>query len=201
MQVRNIRKTFQTIIAGIVFYLLLGVLSGNNNSFLEQFNLNLNLNEQKKSVVLENEEAVVLRVIDGDTIQVLNSEGTEETVRMLLIDTPESVHPNKPSEKFGKEASDFTKKYLQGKKITLEKGVVDKDRYGRTLAYVFVDGTNFNKLLIEKGYARVAYVQEPNTKYLDEFKKAEEKAKEKGLNIWSIPNYVTEKGFDMNVIQ
>lgn len=181
--------------------MLLGVLSGNNNSFLEQFNLNLNLNDQKKSVVLENEEAVVLRVIDGDTIQVLNSEGKEETVRMLLVDTPESVHPDKTPQMFGKEASDFTKKHLQGKKITLEKGVIDKDRYGRTLAYVFVDGINFNKRLIEKGYARVAYVQEPNTKYLDEFKKAEEKAKKKGLNIWSVPNYVTEKGFDMSVIQ
>lgn len=154
-----------------------------------------------KEKVLQEDEVLISRAIDGDTVLVINSEGKEERVRLLLIDTPESVHPNKPAEKFGKEASEYAKQYLkQGTKAILEKGVQETDNYGRTLGYLFVDGVNFNKHMIEKGYARVAYVYEPNTRYLDEFRKAEKRAKEQRLNIWSIDGYVTDEGFDMSVV-
>lgn len=147
-------------------------------------------------------EVLISRVVDGDTVIVINHEGKEERVRLLLIDTPESVHPNKPPEKYGKEASDYAKEYLkQGMRVALERGNPEKDKYDRTLGYIFVDGVNFNQLMIEKGYARVAYVYEPNTKYLDEFIEAEKRAKEKKLNIWSIDGYVTENGFDMSVVE
>lgn len=150
---------------------------------------------------MKEDEVIISRVIDGDTIIVINKEGKEERVRLLLIDTPESVHPTEEEQKFGKEASDFAKKHLkQGEIVTLEKGNPEKDKYGRTLAYVFVEGVNFNQLILEEGYARVAYVYEPNTKYLKEFKEAENRAKTKNLNIWSIDGYVTESGFDMSVV-
>lgn len=140
---------------------------------------------------LEKNEVTVAHVVDGDTISVILSNGEKESVRLLLIDTPESVHPNKPVQPFGKEASNFAKETLQeGQTVTLEKGNPERDKYGRLLGYIWIDDTNFNQLMIEKGYARVAYVYEPNTKYLDEFKKAEHKAKERKLNIWSIPGYV-----------
>ena len=150
---------------------------------------------------LSSNEALITKVIDGDTIIVVNADGEEERVRLLLIDTPETVHPDKPAQPYGQEASAFAKDYLkQGKKVVIEKGEPEKDIYGRTLAYLFVDGVNFNQLMLEKGYARIAYVNDTNAKYLDEFRTAEQRAREKKLNIWSIPGYVTNKGFDPSVV-
>lgn len=155
-----------------------------------------------KDKFLADNEVIITRVIDGDTVYVLNNKGKEEKVRLLLIDTPETSHPDKPAQLFGEEAKEYAKRYLrQGTKAVLEKGVQDTDKYGRTLGYLFVDGVNFNKHMVEKGYARVAYVYEPNTKYLDEFLEAEKRAREKKLNIWSIDGYVTERGFDMSVVE
>lgn len=140
---------------------------------------------------LEKIEVTVDHVVDGDTVSVILPNSEKESVRLLLIDTPESVHPNKPVQPFGKEASNFAKQKLQkGQTVVLEKGELERDKYGRLLGYIWIDDVNFNQLMIEKGYARVGYVYEPNTKYLDEFKKAEDDAEEKGINIWSIPGYV-----------
>lgn len=148
---------------------------------------------------LAKEQVEIVRVVDGDTVVVKFNDGTTEKVRMLLVDTPESVHPTKGSQPFGKEASDYTKKMLaEGKKVTLEIGNPERDKYNRLLGYIWVDGINFNKKLIEKGYARVAYVEPPNTKYLDEFHEAQEQAKKQKLRIWSIPGYVTDRGFSEN---
>src|SRR5699024_932575 len=151
------------------------------------------------------EEVKLTRVIDGDTIivEMENDKGklVEERVRLLLIDTPESVHPTEPVEAFGVESSDYAEEYFKGvDKVHLEIGEDERDKYDRLLAHVWVDGENFNLHMVEKGYARVAYVYEPNTKYIDEFREAEEKAKKKEENIWSVDGYVTDKGFDMSVI-
>ncbi|WP_121639697.1 thermonuclease family protein [Virgibacillus sp. Bac330] len=150
---------------------------------------------------LQAEEVVVKRVVDGDTIVIQNAKGEEERVRFLLLDTPESVHPRKPVQPFGKEASNFVKEQLEGETVQIELGDPETDKYGRLLAYIWVDDVNFNQLLIEKGYARVAYVYEPNTKYLDAFREAEQEAKEQEINIWSVKDYVTEEGFDMSVVR
>ncbi|WP_035098415.1 thermonuclease family protein [Anoxybacteroides tepidamans] len=139
--------------------------------------------------------AVVDRVIDGDTLKVAIGK-REETVRLLLVDTPESVHPTKPVQPFGPEASQYVKKLLpKGTKVELELDVRERDRYGRLLAYVWIGKQMLNELLLEKGYARVAYVFEPNTKYVDEFRQIQETARKKKLNIWSIENYATDRGF------
>lgn len=146
-----------------------------------------------KSIV----KAVVHDIVDGDTIKVELSVGEIETVRLLLVDTPETVKPNTPEQPFGKAASDFMKKTLiKDTVIELEKGIEERDKYGRLLAYVWLDGKNINEELLKKGLARVAYVYEPNTKYLDEFKKAEKQAKEKKIGIWSIDGYVDHNGFN-----
>ncbi len=131
--------------------------------------------------------ASVTRVVDGDTI-VVNMDGKEEKVRMILVDTPETVHPSKPVEPFGPEASEFTKETLDGQQIGLEIGVQERDKYGRLLAYVWLGDKMFNKLLLEKGLARVS-VYPPNTKYVDEFKEIEAQAKDKSIGIWSIEDY------------
>lgn len=80
--------------------------------------------------------------------------------------------------------------------ITFQYDVGDKkDRYGRTLGYVFVDGMLVQEILVREGLARVAYVKEPNTMYLAQLKEAEAQAKSEQVGIWSIPGYVTNKGF------
>lgn len=160
------RNLITALVIGLVAFLFIGMsddLSFNN--FVDSLKLNedsLVLNDSTEG--LAKDEVLIGRVIDGDTVLVINNEGKEERVRLLLIDTPESVHPTEPEEKFGKESSDYAKSYLkQGQKVVLERGNPEKDKYGRTLGYIFVDGVNFNQHMIEKGYARVAYVYEPNT--------------------------------------
>ncbi|OAH53844.1 hypothetical protein AWH48_11265 [Domibacillus aminovorans] len=137
--------------------------------------------------------ATVIRVVDGDTIKV-TMDGKEETVRLILVDTPETKHPQKGVQPFGPEASAFTTEQLTGKEVKIEPGIEERDRYGRLLAYVYVGEKMFNKMLLEKGLARVA-VYPPNTQYLDEFEKIQADAKSKAIGIWSIENYATDKGF------
>ncbi|WP_196237798.1 thermonuclease family protein [Calidifontibacillus erzurumensis] len=138
--------------------------------------------------------AVVTKVVDGDTIDV-TFDNKEERVRLLLVDTPETKHPTKPVQPFGPEAYQFTKQTLEGKKVRLELDVSERDKYGRLLAYVWIDDKMFNEMLLEKGLARVAYVFAPNTKYVDRFYEIQKKAQKEGVGIWSIENYVQEDGF------
>lgn len=141
--------------------------------------------------------AKVNRVIDGDTLNI-SIDGKEETVRLLLVDTPETVHPTKPVEPYGPEASSYMKELLIGKKVNLELDVGERDKYGRLLAYIYIEEKMVNKLLLEKGLARVAYVFEPNTKYVDEFYEIQKQAQNKAIGIWSIENYATDEGFNSN---
>jgi micrococcal nuclease len=141
--------------------------------------------------------AVVVRVVDGDTFVARMANGKEERVRMILVDTPETKHPRLGVQPFGPEASAFTKSQLTGKTVTLEFDVQERDKYGRLLAYVWLNHQNYNKLLIEKGLARVA-VFPPNTKYVDEFRAAQAVAQREKKGIWSIENYVTDHGYNSN---
>lgn len=125
----------------------------------------------------------VLRVVDGDTI-IVDFGGKSEKVRMIGIDTPESVHPdesrNTPE---GKIASDFTKSQLEGKNVQLEFDVEERDKYGRMLAYVWIDGVMYNKTLLSEGYAKLATFP-PNVKYVDDFKALEKQARELKKGFW-----------------
>lgn len=127
----------------------------------------------------------VLRVIDGDTIEV-DKDGESVRIRLIGVDTPETVDSDKPVECYGPEASEYTKNELYDKFVKIETDPSqDKyDTYNRLLAYVFTDTANFNKELIEKGYAR-EYTYKKPYKYQNEFKKAEEKAKDAKLGLWS----------------
>lgn len=152
--------------------------------------------EQDSQFPLDKVSVTVHSVADGDTLTVEFTNGKKEKVRLLLVDTPETVHPTKKEQPFGRDASNYTKRILKkGKKVTLEIGQPERDRYDRLLGYIWVDGVNLNQTLIEKGFARVAYINPPNIKYLADFKAAEKAAKEKKVGIWSIDGYVTEKGF------
>lgn len=128
--------------------------------------------------------AKVKRVVDGDTL-VVDLNGQEERVRLIGVDTPESVHPDDTKNiEAGKIASDFTKSKLEGKEVELEFDVQERDHYGRLLAYVYLDGVMFNKTLLEEGYARVATIP-PNVKYVNDFTKIQEEARKNNKGFWS----------------
>ncbi|GAA5416601.1 SPbeta prophage-derived endonuclease YokF [Paraliobacillus ryukyuensis] len=151
-----------------------------------------NSTEQPDTVI-----AKVKRVIDGDTIQV-EVNGQEENVRMLLVDTPETKHPNLPKQPFGEDATAFAKEILTDQNIKLEFDGPTRDKYDRLLAYIWIDGKLFNEWLLEKGLARYAYEYDPPYTYKKQMKQAENNAAEQKLGIWSITNYVTEEGFQFN---
>src|SRR3990172_7211131 len=127
---------------------------------------------------------LVTHVTDGDTIGVGRG-WRYEKVRLIGIDTPETVHPEKPVEFFGPEASEFSKKQLEGKKVHLEfEPSSQYDDYGRLLAYVFfTDGTIFNAELIKQEYARVI-APSPFHRY-KEFRLHEKEARVAGVGLWA----------------
>lgn len=122
----------------------------------------------------------VVRVVDGDTV-VLDG---NEKVRLIGINTPETVDPRRPVETYGKEASARTKALVEGKRVRLELDVEPVDRYGRTLGYLFLeDGTFVNLSLVADGYAS-AYRYPPNVKHAERFREAERAAREARLGLW-----------------
>lgn len=138
------------------------------------------------------------KTTDGDTASFIYK-GKTIKVRFLLVDTPETVHPSKGTQPFGKEASNYTKSALKkAKKIQLDfdKNGFKGDKYGRKLAYVYIDGKDLNLQLVRKGYARVAYIYSPNTTNKAKYLNAQAKAKKEKLRIWSKSGYVTTAGFN-----
>lgn len=153
-------------------------------------NLENNQEAIMASKAVEQEESVkqgpysVVRVVDGDTI-VINMDGKDEKVRLIGIDTPESVHPDKTKNvPYGKIASEFTKKLLEEQKIWLEYDVQSHDKYGRILGYVYLDDKMVNKTLLQEGHAKIATFP-PNVKYEAEFKKLQETAREEEKGLWA----------------
>ncbi|MFN2524786.1 MAG: thermonuclease family protein [Actinomycetota bacterium] len=126
---------------------------------------------------------LVSRVIDGDAIEVL-LRGQTTDVRLIGIDTPETVHPSVGVECYGPAASRFTERRLEGRQVTLEFDVERKDRYGRTLAYVWTGGELFNRVLVASGFAQVS-TYPPNVQYVDRFLGAERNARAAGRGLWS----------------
>ena len=126
----------------------------------------------------------VVRVVDGDTF-VIDRDGTQHAVRLIGVDTPETVHPSMPVQAYGKEASRFLTNLLKGERVyvVLDPQQGEKDRYGRLLGYVYrvPDGMFVNAEIIRQGYGH-AYTRYP-FKYMAGFKKLEQFAKlaEKGL--------------------
>jgi endonuclease YncB( thermonuclease family) len=130
------------------------------------------------------EWVLVTYITDGDTIGVGRG-WRYQKVRLLGVDTPEVVHPSKPVEPFGPEASEFTARTLKGQRVRLEFEPANQyDRYDRLLAYVVLaDGTLFNAELVKQGYARV--IAPSPFRYYEEFKSYEREAREAGVGIWS----------------
>lgn len=181
------KKAIIIIIIGVIAYLFGGEsvfnISGNNT--------NENGNGSRNQDFIQ---AVIVRAVDGDTA-VVRIDGQEKRVRFLGVDTPETVHPNKPVQFYGKEASNFTKESLNGRRVWLEYDSNPQDRYGRHLAYIWLENpaninessireSMFNAKLLLGGYAKVMIIK-PNKRYEAEFKKFQEEAKRARLGVWS----------------
>jgi micrococcal nuclease len=128
------------------------------------------------------EEVQVMRVVDGDTLEVQMT-GRRERVRYIGVDTPESVAPNQPVECFGREASARNKELVEGKRVRLEKDVSDTDRFGRLLRYVWLGDEQVNARLIAEGYANVATFP-PDVRNQDVYRRLQQEARTAGRGLW-----------------
>ena len=149
------------------------------NIFLSLFTISIN-------TIYAREKVEFSDCVDGDTIKVL-LDGKEYTARLLAIDTPESVHPQKSVEYYGKEASDYTcNKIKNAKKLEIEydDNSDRMDKYDRLLVWFFTDGTLLQKELIEQGYAKIAYLYD-DYKYTSELEKIQELTSAKNIGIWN----------------
>lgn len=128
---------------------------------------------------------VVTRVVDGDTFVARIGDRAVQ-IRLIGVDTPETVKPGAPVECFGPEASDFTKSILrEGSRVRLARDIEARDKYGRLLAYVYVgpDEVFLNRVLIEQGFA-TSFPYPPNTAHVDEFNEVERAARTARLGLW-----------------
>jgi micrococcal nuclease len=126
--------------------------------------------------------ATVTRVVDGDTVEARIG-GEVEDVRLIGIDTPESVQPGAPVECFGLRASGFTRELLAGRRVRLVFGEERRDRYDRLLAYVHLGDRLANAILIRRGFARTLTIP-PNDRYAPLLRRLELDAARAGRGLW-----------------
>ncbi len=136
-----------------------------------------------KPTTPQNDLYTVTKVVDGDTIDV-TKDGKTLRVRYIGMDTPETVHPSKGVQCFGKDASSKNKELILGKQVRLEKDVSETDRYGRFLRYVYLGDTFINLELVKQGYATAATFP-PDVKHSQDFVAAEREAREAKRGLWA----------------
>ncbi|MFT8317991.1 MAG: thermonuclease family protein [Sporolactobacillus sp.] len=198
-------KLLRNIFAAIGVLAVIYVLSGNGglNSAIHQITQSFT-GTRAQSVPASSApkglvRAVVTKESDGDTLHA-RVNGRDETIRILLIDTPEDQKPGIPVEPYSREAAAYAAQVMPvGSTIRLQLGKApdQRDRYGRLLAYVYEpNGTLYENDIVRRGLARVAYIIKPNTDHLAELERSQIDAKNKNLKIWSIPGYVTPNGYN-----
>ena len=176
-----------------IFYIFLGVFT---SIFILLFIISNNINTKYKTVTINNVsikgdttryKVNFVEKVDGDTI-VVRFNKKDLKVRYLLIDTPETVKKGVDVQKYGPEASNLNGEILsKAKNVEIEFDIYEKeDKYHRALCYVYADGKSVQKELLEQGLAEIKYVKEPDTRYLDEFKQAQNKAKANKKNLWML---------------
>ena len=126
----------------------------------------------------------VVRAIDGDTLEVALDGGATETVRLIGVDTPETVKPDTPVQCFGPRASAFEHRRVEGHRVRLLTGVEPRDYYGRLLAYVWIHGRLLEDELLRRGLARVLTFH-PNDRFAHDFELIAQKAAKAGKGLWN----------------
>ena len=175
----------ETLIALII--LIPGIIAGTvkKEEIFSALGIQTKIKTSEKNTSAIDGEYEVISVTDGDTFEI-NYNGTKEKVRLIGVDTPESVHPNsKKNNEYGKQASNYTKNLLERKVVKLEFDVSPRDKYGRLLEYVYLEnGEMLNKKQLKKGYAQVA-TYPPNVKYVEDFKTIQKEARENKVGFWA----------------
>ena len=134
--------------------------------------------------LLKDNEYLVTKVIDGDTIEVLK-DGSKFRVRYLGINTPEITHTDKPNDCYALEAKKFNENFVLNKYVKLYKDTLDTDKYGRLLRYVYTNGENVNLKFLELGAAKSLIIP-PNNNYSRKIIELENTAKLKKLGLWGL---------------
>ena len=145
-----------------------------NASFIEQVPL--------PTESIETVQAVVVHVVDGDTI-VVSIEGVEERVRYIGIDTPEFGREKSSAECYAQEATDKNKELVAGTVVTLVPDAENRDKYRRLLRYVYVDDVFVNAVLLTEGYAETLSIK-PNVKHAKEFLQLKKNASQNKKGMW-----------------
>src|SRR4051812_15254567 len=129
--------------------------------------------------------ARAVRAVDGDTIVVRLAGGELERVRLIGVDTPESVAPGRPVECYAHRASAFTARAIRGRDLELRPGAERRDRYGRLLAYVRVEGArqSLSVRLLEAGMARPLAIR-PNVEHASEYRRLAQDARTARRGLW-----------------
>ena len=175
-----------------IFCIFLGVFT---SIFILLFIISNNINTKYKTVTINNVsikgdttryKVNFIEKVDGDTI-VVRFNKKDLKVRYLLIDTPETVKKGVDVQKYGPEASNLNGEILsKAKNVEIEFDIYEKeDKYHRALCYVYADDKSVQKQLLEQGLAEIKYVQEPDTRYLAEYQRAQNFAKANKKNLWS----------------
>jgi micrococcal nuclease len=193
MMISHRKKAIQKLIAqpgGMLILIVVLVLVILFDAFTiqptDEPEYSIDTSQNTELVVDANQPYSVTSVVDGDTMKI-DVDGTIETLRLIGINTPETVDPRRPVQCFGKEASDKVKELLEGQKVRIEQDPTQdtRDRYGRILAYVYrEDGLFLNKKMIEDGYA-YEYTHDKPYMYQDSFKNAEAIAKTNERGLWA----------------
>lgn len=189
---KKIKYKNMVIYVIIIFALVFGIISKQDAiQIFSKFDLNNanisysnNDNDTAKNENTNKELYKVVSVVDGDTFKIIYNQ-KEEKVRLIGVDTPESVHADKSKNtKYGKIASEYVKELLKSQNVKLEFDVSSKDKYGRLLAYVYLEnGEMLNEKLLKEGYAQMA-TYPPNVKYVENFKKMQKQARENKVGFW-----------------
>ncbi|MGN8845716.1 thermonuclease family protein [Niallia sp. HCP3S3_B10] len=155
-------------------------------SFKKYFNEVNRSSEKAADIKTEKHKAIVKKVIDADTLVLEADKYT--ALRLIGINGPEITKGK--NEPFGQEGKEYLANLIEGKEITyqLDPNADEKDKYGRILAHVFLDQISIQSYLLKEGYVKLAYLFD-EYEFIDVYKDAENIAKEKKLNIWSIPGY------------
>jgi micrococcal nuclease len=125
-----------------------------------------------------------VRAVDGDTLEVDLDGGATETVRLIGVDTPETVKPDTPVQCFGPRASAFEHRTVEGHRVRLLVGVEPRDFYGRLLAYVWIEGRFLEAELLRRGLARTLTFH-PNDRFAHRFEGLAQKAARSGKGLWN----------------
>lgn len=177
------------------FIVILLIISGENTTLLldklKSFENIAQTTNSIEEIDLKNlQKTTVTKVIDGDTIIIESG----ERVRYIGVDTPETVHPKKSVQCYGKAASNKNKALVEGKTIYLERDVSDKDHYDRLLRFIYLPNPNspsevifVNEYLIEQGYGMVI-TYPPDVKYHDRFVLAQRTAQKEKRGLWGSCN-------------